>query len=249
MNFQNVPRSDKVVKRAFVPKLDAFCFFDYKQIEPRLLAYYMYHNGDTLLRDRLVSGADTYTAIVEQYYGRTDITEEERQTGKVLFLSLMYGGGLPTMFRQFPDMPRGWHRQTLNQFHDAWPGIRKLQHMIDVVMEERGYIKTLWGRHLRTAESHKRLNALIQGGAADLMKYALQETATGLVGWKSHIVNVVHDEIIIDAALDEVPALMENVPKWMDYTPISQDVPILVDREWSTDSWADKESYMEVSVV
>ena len=39
MNVQNIPRNQKDVKRAFVPKLDAFLFFDYKAIEVRLLAY------------------------------------------------------------------------------------------------------------------------------------------------------------------------------------------------------------------
>jgi len=50
MNVQNIPRSQKDVKRAFVPKLDAYLFFDYKAIEVRLLAYYLAAAiGDTSL--------------------------------------------------------------------------------------------------------------------------------------------------------------------------------------------------------
>jgi DNA polymerase I-like protein with 3'-5' exonuclease and polymerase domains len=57
-------------------------------------------------------------------------------------------------------------------------------------------------------------------------------------------VNVVHDEIIIDAARDEVPFVMENVPAWMDYPKVSEHVPILVDREISWTTWANKEEYV-----
>src|SRR5712664_450557 len=96
MNFQNIPRSDKVVKTAFVPKLDAFMFFDYKQIEPRLLAYYLSTIGDRSLVDELNKGTDTYSAIIAPLYNKApeDLTDEERQEGKTTYLSLSYGAGV-----------------------------------------------------------------------------------------------------------------------------------------------------------
>ena len=59
----------------------------------------------------------------------------------------------------------------------------------------------------------------------------------------SHIVSVIHDEIVIDATLVEIPFLVMDVPKMMDYAPVSSVVPILTDTEWSTTSWADKVNY------
>ena len=244
MNFQNIPRTNKDVKRALVPKLDAFLFFDYKQIEPRFLAYFMDSIGDDGLASKLRDGDDTYTAIISQYYGREEITEEERQLGKRLFLSLMYGGGTPTVIKQFGvDYPVA--KRMTDQFHAAWPGIRKLQKMIDNVYTSRGYIVTPWGRHLHPEFAHKRLNALIQGSAADLMRYALLNVSEMLRDrtFDSHIVSVIHDEIVIDATLEEIPFLVRDVPKMMDYAPVSSVVPILTDTEWSTTSWADKVNY------
>jgi DNA polymerase I len=249
MNFQNIPRSDKVVKAAFVPKLDALLFFDYKQIEPRLLAFYLHAIGDTKLADTLNQGVDTYTAIVRGIYRKEDLTDEERQTGKVLFLSLMYGGGIGTVMRQFGvSAPEA--KRMVEQFHSAWPGVRLLQAAIERRVEQRGYITTLYGRHLHPESPHKAINALIQGCAADIMRHALIRVGTELSSdpdVKAHMVSVIHDEIIIDAPMDEVPWLVEDVPKWMDCAQVSEIVPIYVDVEISRSTWADKEPYEKES--
>jgi DNA polymerase I len=268
MNFQNIPRSDKVVKAAFVPKLDAFLFFDYKQIEPRLLAFYLHSIGDTKLADTLNQGVDTYTAIVRGIYGKEDLTDEERQTGKVLFLSLMYGGGIGTVMRQF-GVEASEAKRMVEQFHRAWPGVRLLQGAIERRIDKRGYITTLYGRHLHPESPHKAINALIQGCAADIMRHALIRVHKELNGgyeyvdgvwrnvepdpdkpqFKSHMVSVIHDEIIIDAVKDEIPYLAESVPKWMDCVQVTEVVPIYVDVEMSTTTWADKEPYKKESFV
>lgn len=247
MNFQNIPRGNKVIQKAFVPKLDAFLFFDYKQIEPRFLAYYLDSIGDTKLAEHLRDGDDTYTSIIAQYYGREDITDAERDEGKRLFLSLMYGGGTPTVRAQFGvDQGQAWKMTT--RFHNAWPGIRRLQKLIDQVMDERGFVRTPWGRHLAPPQKHKRLNALIQGSAADLMRYALINVDDLIKerGCESHMVSVIHDEIILDCKMEDVPWLVKEVPACMDYAPVSKVVPILTDTEWSVETWADKQSYTEV---
>ena len=159
-----------------MPKLDALLFFDYKQIEPRLLAFYLHSIGDTKLADTLNQGVDTYTAIVSGIYGRSEVSDEERQTGKILFLSLMYGGGIGTVMRQF-NVSASEAKRMVEQFHRAWPGVRLLQAAIASRLDKRGYITTLYGRHLHPESPHKAINALIQGCAADIMRNALIQVA------------------------------------------------------------------------
>lgn len=249
MNIQNIPRKDKVVKQAFLPKLDALLCFDYKQIEPRLLAYFLALTiGDTTLAERIMSGEDPYTVIVQTYYdGRTDLTDEERQTGKRLFLSLMYGGGVSTVMVQFGvDYPTA--KVMVDKFHKAWPGIRMLERSIMSVVNERGYLKTLAGRHLVPESEHKAINTLIQGSAAEIMRESLVKVHHYLEGnlMASHIVLSIHDEIDLDAALPEIPHLVEVIPPMMtDYPAINEIVPIEVDCEISFTTWADKDSYRE----
>jgi DNA polymerase-1 len=222
-------------------------FFDYKQIEPRLLAYYLHTIGDRQLAETLRSGVDTYTAIVRGIYGKEELTDEERQTGKVLFLSLMYGGGIGTVMRQF-GVDGATAKRMVEQFHRAWPGVRLLQATIEKRLSDRHYIHTLYGRHLHPESHHKAINALIQGCAADIIRHALINVDKKLNegDYRGHMVSVVHDEIIMDVPINEVPILAEKVPQWMDCEQVSQVVPILVDVEWSTTTWADKQPYQEV---
>lgn len=248
MNFQNIPRQDKVIKRAFQPKLDAMVFFDYKQIEPRLMAYYLHEIGFPRLAEWIQTGVDPYTAIARGYFGKEELTDAERQKGKQTFLSLSYGGGLPAIRRYFVDLDWQGARRVKDDFYRAWPEMALLQQMLLDRVKERGYITTLFGRHLHPESEHKVINTLIQGCAADLMRQALVKTHYGLIekGLEAHLVSNVHDELFLDSPLDELPTLHKLVPQWMDYEPVSKVVPILADMEWTTTNWAEKSPYEEV---
>lgn len=251
MNFQNIPRSDKVIKYAFQPKQDALVYFDYKQIEPRLMAFYLHSIGFPRLSEWIQSGVDPYTAIGRGYFGKDELTDQERQKGKQTFLSLSYGGGLPAIRRYFVDLDWNGAKRVKDDFYRAWPEMALLQQMLldkvkeRTTLDEPGYITTLFGRHLHPESDHKVINTLIQGCAADLMRHALVVTHEGLIreGLSAHLVNNVHDEIQLDSPWSEVPVLAEKVPQWMDYPPVSKVVPILADMEVTKTNWAEKAVY------
>ena len=246
MNVQNIPRTQKDVKRAFVPKLDAFLFFDYKAIEVRLLAYYLIRGiGDESLRDEIVAGLDPHVETAKGIFGKSSVTDEERQIGKTLNFSIIYGGGTPTIMRQL-RVTYQEAKELLRGYHKTRPGIATLRDTVDSVLQERGYLINSHGRRLRVTDSHKGLNALIQGSAADLMRSAILEVSDALSGYSSHIVNVIHDEIMIDASIDEVPFLISEIPDKMTDDTISAIMPIEVDCEWSTTNWAEKKEYDSV---
>lgn len=245
MNFQNIPRHDKVIKRAFVPKLDALFFFDYSQIELTLLAYYMAACGDTSMARAITAGNDLHVESARAALGvEGDLTDEERQVGKTLNFSLVYGGGRPTLMRQL-DITWPEAGALLRGFHRRWPGVALLVEAIKQKCERQGYIKTLWGRHLHPESQHKALNALVQGCAADLMRSSLVNVHKVFdPTMESHLVSNIHDEIIMDAAEKEYDQVATIVPELMDYEPVSRVVPIRVDVEWSTTNWAEKEPYV-----
>lgn len=250
MNFQNIPRDDKVVKAAFIPRPGCvFSFFDYKQIEPRILAYFAALKGDKALAARMIAGDDPYTAILKSIYG-DNITPEQRTEGKILFLSLMYGGGVRTIQEQF-DIGQREARQLINQFHAGLPVVRKLQDGVAATCRKRGYIRTPWGRHLHMEEygEHKLLNKLVQGSAAHLMKRALIEVHrwSKKEGIASRMLSVVHDEIVIEGPHGEVGLLHIHIPRIMAEVsdPVLHTVPIGVDHEVGVHTMADKRDYTE----
>lgn len=243
MNVQNIPRSQKDVKRAFVPKLDAFFFFDYKAIEVRLLAYYLAKGiGDNSLATEIREGLDPHSVTAQGLFGRADISDEERQVGKTLNFSIIYGGGTPTIMRQLGvDYPEA--KRLLKAYHETRPGIKLLNAKIATTLGERGYINNLYQRRLHVEEEHKALNALIQGSAADLMRDAVIRVDKFLSDKSSHIVNIIHDEIMLDADKSEYDILVASIPRLMTNDEVSEVVPIEVDCEWSTTNWAEKEEY------
>lgn len=244
MNVQNIPRSQKDVKRGFVPKLDAFLFFDYKAIEVRLLAYYLARSiGDKSLANEINCGSDPHKITAQGLYGRENITDEERQVGKTLNFSIIYGGGTPTIMRQL-GVSFKEARRLLKAYHDTRPGIKVLNERIGDAINTRGYITSLYGRRLHILESHKALNALIQGSAADLMRDSVVQVNNILyANYATHIVNIVHDEIILDADKHEISELVSVIPTLMGNKTVSEFVNIETDCEISWSNWADKEEY------
>lgn len=244
MNVQNIPRSQKDVKRGFIPKLDAFLFFDYKAIEVRLLAYYLARSiGDTSLANEINDGSDPHKITAQGLYGRENITDEERQVGKTLNFSIIYGGGTPTIMRQL-GVSFKEARRLLKAYHDTRPGIKVLNERIGDAINTRGYINSLYGRRLHILESHKALNALIQGSAADLMRDSVVRVNNILYSnYATHIVNIVHDEIILDADKNEISELVSVIPTLMGNKTVSEFVNIETDCEISWSNWADKEEY------
>lgn len=253
MNAQNIPEKLHVVRRAFVPKREGWVLsdFDLSKIEPRLLAFFASAKGDDTLAGYLRQGRDPYKAVVSQVYGKReeDLTDREYKEGKILFLSLMYGGGVRTIQEQF-GIDRAEAKAMIRQFHNAWPIVRVLQDDVLRVAHKRGYIKTPWGRHLHLEEfgEHKLLNKLVQGSAAHLLKRSLIRVDRWLrehPELESHMILTIHDSINFDGPATEVEVLHEAIPPLMSEPNVAEVVPILVDHEVSPANWADKLDYHE----
>jgi DNA polymerase-1 len=255
VNFQNIPRDDKTVKRAIRPKRGSFSFFDYKAIEPRLVAYYTSKLGHDDFRQQILAGVDPYTAVAKLVTGKSEVTAEERQVWKRIFLAILYGAG-PKRIREVwieetkTEISLAEAKQYYKKFHSNWPAVRALQDSVVRIHNSRGHIKSIVGRHLHMEEfgDYKLANKLIQGSAADIMKQALLRVDAWLRAHpeiESRMVSVIHDEIIFDGPEHEIPILHREIPQLMRDAVVHEVVPIEVDHEVSTETWADKIEYSE----
>ena len=243
MNVQNIPRSQKDVKRAFVPQLQYYVFCDYQAVEVRLLAFYLAIGiGDTSLVHEIKAGLDPHAETAKGLFGTDKITDEQRQIGKTLNFSIIYGGGSKTIMAQL-EVSYLEAKKLLKNYHDTRPGINRLRDSIARTLDARGYIISSHGRRLHVQDSHKALNALIQGSAADIMREAVVKVDSFLEPYGSYIVNIIHDEIMLDVSLEELDLVCYNVPKLMISEKINKIVPLEVDVEYSTTNWAEKEEY------
>ena len=244
-----------------MPKLDLLLFADYSQIEYRLFAWYMAEQvGDRQAVEAYKSGKDFHEETAKRMLEATGktystpLTDAERQVGKTGNFAAIYSGGTPTIQRQL-GCSQSVARELADAFHGQYPLLGRwawrgrgfsdpdphtLNGQIVSRLRERGYISTLWGRHLHPLEDRKALNALVQGGAADLMKASMVRLARAMVGMESHMVLSVHDEIGFDVREGELPALLELVPEAMCDEPVlTAVIPLAVDMKMSYDNWAD----------
>ena len=110
------------------------------------------------------------------------------------------------------------------------------------VIKLRGFVKNFYGRRRRldSDDCYKAPNALIQGCAADYIKYKIVAIYKYLKYNKlhTHLINVVHDELVIDMDKDEV----EHAPmlRWLMSEFKTFRCPITAGVEKGCPSWGQK---------
>ncbi len=194
---------------------------DYSQQEPRLTLHYAALcrcPGSHIALQRYIDDpmTDAYTLLTEitglgQQYG----PKKGRDYAKTITLGLAYGMGggklakslgLPTATKEIDGQTRiiaGPEAQSiLDTFNSNAPYIRDLAKQTERKAKQTGIIKTLGGRHCHFPLAqvgnqgqydwtHKALNRLIQGSAADQTKAALVQAYEA--GFKVQL--QVHDEL------------------------------------------------------
>jgi DNA polymerase-1 len=255
MNFQNIPRDDKVIKTGIVPKLGALSFFDYSAIEPRLFAYYTAKLGNPELAKAVAEGLDPYTTVARFITEKDTITPAERQIWKRIFLAVLYGAGAKRVRQVWLEdmgkpIPYAKAKAMKEAVEDNLPGYQELQEMVAHTVRRRGYILGIDGRRLHQEPygEHKMVNKLIQGSAAAIMTQAIVRVHTelengGLWGIRSHIISVVHDDLWIDGPEQDLPWLTKNISQLMIHREVNEVVPVEVEHQVSTTNAAEKKPY------
>ena len=111
-------------------------------------------------------------------------------------------------------------------------------------MKDRGYVRNLFGRyrHLEGKHSYKALNSLIQGGAADLLKAAIDKVYYKVCAPMKDVYPLlyVHDEIIFQLPPNKLDEFLHKaIPVMQDFPNIK--VPIRVDVELYKHNWYEGE--------
>lgn len=172
-NLQQIPRlSDKPwngsMKQCFIPE-DGYTLweFDYSQLEFRLgAAYAAQHQPDLPLIEIFADPErDVFTEM-------SRIENWDRQKIKTRTYTLQFGGGAKRLSDVFGvSMERG--EEIKQEFFAKYPGFHKVMQQAQRKVKTAGKLQLWSGRYRHfmfpSSESHKGFNAVIQGGAADIM--------------------------------------------------------------------------------
>lgn len=240
-NLQNIPvrtQEGREIRRLFLPSAPGrkLVSADYSQIELRILASI---SGDEVMKDAFSSGVDIHTRTASEVFGvpLDEVTPDMRRSAKAVNFGIVYGISDFGLARNL-GIPVKRAATYISRYFARFSGVRR--YMDDIVEQAKttGYVNTLLGRrrylselrsgnyNIRSFGERAALNTPIQGTAADIIKLAMIDVWEKLRdgGYKSRLILQVHDELVIDAAEDEVTAVSELLKECME-TAYVIDVP------------------------
>ena len=252
-NLQNIPTRFELGKRlrkVFKPEegkiyIDA----DYSQIELRVLAHI---SNDEHMVQAFINGEDIHKQAASKVFNTPidEVTKEQRSAAKAVNFGIVYGISDFGLGEQL-NISRKKAKQYIDQYLELYSGIK--QFMIDVVekAKETGYVETQFNRRryipelkssnymVRQFGQRAAMNTPIQGTAADIMKIAMKNVLKELKtrNMKTKIVLQVHDEMMLEAAIDEVDEVKDLMKQCME-SACRLNVPLIAEVSEAT-NWYD----------
>ena len=221
-NLQQIPH-DREYRRCFTAEPgNKLVIADYSQIELRILAEF---SGDEKFIEAFVSGQDFHAAAASQVFGvkREDVTDEQRSFAKRLNFGIVYGIGA-SRFGMMTGLSQTDAENTMRKYFGTFRKLDEyLRNQARHILTERK-VRTASGRMLllrfdendrQQTASAKRygINMPIQGTSADILKRSLRLLHDSIRGTSARLVNIVHDEVIVECAAadaERTAALLED---------------------------------------
>lgn len=219
-NLQNIPirmELGRMIRKVFLPK-DGYIFVDadYSQIELRILAHM---SGDEMLIQAYREAQDIHRMTASQVFHTPfeEVTDLQRRNAKAVNFGIVYGISSFGLSQDL-SISKKEAQEYIERYFESYP---KIKEFLDGCVEKAkkdGYSVTMFGRRRplpeisssnfmqRSFGERIAMNAPIQGTAADIIKIAMNRVHRRLIDeeLKSRLLLQVHDELLIEAAPDEV---------------------------------------------
>lgn len=222
-NLQNIPTKlelGKQLRKVFKAENGIFIDADYSQIELRVLAHI---SQDENMIEAFNNDEDIHSQAASKVFNipLQEVTKEQRSQAKAVNFGIVYGISDFGLAEQL-GISRKLAKTYIDQYLEKYSGIHTFMEEIPKSAKEKGYVETLFHRRryipelesnnymIRQFGNRAAMNTPIQGTAADIMKMAMIEVYKKLKenNLKSKLVLQVHDELLIEAVVEE-----ENIVK------------------------------------
>lgn len=224
-NIQQVPHAVEY-RRCFSghPAGRKLIIADYSQIELRILAEF---SGDRGFINAFNSGADLHRVTAAEVFNVSvdQVSREQRDFAKRLNFGVVYGIGAQRFsIMTGSSVPEA--ENILRKYFATYRGLDTyLREAADRAVRER-QARTGSGRLVRfrydeqdrqqiSMTKRNGKNTPIQGTSADILKRALRLLRDELRGTNAQIVNIIHDEIVVEADADEAAEVALKVERAM----------------------------------
>ena len=224
-NIQQVPHAVEY-RRCFSghPEGRKLVIADYSQIELRILAEF---SGDRAFIDAFRSGADLHRVTAAEVFNVSvdQVSREQRDFAKRLNFGVVYGIGAQR-FSIMTGLGVPEAEGVLKKYFATYRQLDTyLNEAANRAVRER-QARTGSGRLVRfrydeqdrqqiSMTKRNGKNTPIQGTSADILKRALRLLKDELRGTNAQIVNIIHDEIVVEADADEAQEVAVKVERAM----------------------------------
>lgn len=236
-NMQNIPTNafgGHSIRSAFkAPPGCQFISADYSQIELRILAHV---SQDKHLCDEFLRDADIHAATAAHIFNVNSafVTHEQRQLGKRINFSILYGLTPYGLSRELHISPKD-AKKYIDAYFANYPQVGLWMEQVVEYTKQHGYVTTLGGRrryipgiyehntHLYELARRVAINTVAQGTAAEIVKKGMIELdkVLRLEYPEARLVLQIHDELLISAPDSIVQSvalraasILESVVNW-----------------------------------
>jgi DNA polymerase-1 len=243
-NLQNIPvrtAEGRRIRQAFVASPGCrILSADYSQIELRIMAHL---SGDKGLIQAFAENRDVHRATAAEVFGTEpgSVTDDMRRAAKAINFGLIYGMSAFGLAKQL-RIERVAAQEYVERYFARYPGVREFMERTRETARRQGYVETLFGRRLHTAEinaanlnrrqaaERAAINAPMQGTAADLIKLAMLAVDRWIreSGADVRMIMQVHDELVFEVQENVVDAAREHIRQAMSEVA-ALSVPLVVD--------------------
>ncbi len=237
------PVTRDLIRGCFIPDdlFEHWGRLDLSQIEYRFLAHHAVGLGSKVIRKKYKKdhSTDFHQATSDMIFDITNMSLDRKPT-KTINFGLVYGMGKGTL-QQSLGLDTATTRKLMDAYHESVPFVKETFNYYSDKAQKNGVIKTILGRrsrfnlwerrgsyanvlpykdavrkfgyNIQRAYTHKALNRLLQGGAADFMKMGMVKAyEAGIfdaLGGPPHL--TVHDELDFSFNKDSMEAVQELI--------------------------------------
>ena len=254
-NLQNIPIRTELgrkIRTAFVAEPgNKLISADYSQIELRVLA----HIADIpQLRQAFADGLDIHAMTASEMFGVPvdGMPPDVRRRAKAINFGIIYGISAFGLANQL-SIPRGEAKEYIERYFERFPGIKDYMEETKAFCRDNGFVETIFGRKChypliqsrnpaeRAFNERAAINARIQGSAADIIRRAMirMQGALDEAGLGVRMLLQVHDELVFEAADEEIDRALPIIAEVMEHAPepaAKISVPLQVDAR-AGDNW------------
>jgi DNA polymerase I len=223
-NVQQIPHEEEYRRCFRAPEGKKLVIADYSQIELRILADF---SGDQNFINAFVSGEDFHRTTAAQVFRvkPEDVTPEQRSFAKRLNFGVVYGIG-SQRFALMTGLSQAEAEDVMRRYFATYRGLDSwLREAARKVTIERA-ARTATGRMMRfrfDEDDRKAIslaqrngkNMPIQGQSADILKRALHLLHEKIRGTSAKLVNIVHDEIVLECEAAEAESASKKLEEAM----------------------------------